>query len=41
MKKKQTEEDMRLAREWQIKNKEQHLAIEATRERAEFERVLK
>lgn len=32
---------MRLAREWQIKNKEQHLAVEAARERAEFERVLK
>ncbi len=32
---------MRLAREWQIKNKEQHLGVEAARERAEFERVLK
>ena len=32
---------MKLAREWQIKNKEQHLAVEAARERAEFERVLK
>jgi hypothetical protein len=32
---------MRLAREWQIKNKEQHIAVEAARERAEFERVLK
>lgn len=41
VKKKQTEEEMRLAREWQIKNKEQHLAVEAARERAEFERVLK
>jgi hypothetical protein len=41
LKKKQTEEEMRLAREWQIKNKEQHLGIEAARERAEFERVLK
>jgi hypothetical protein len=41
LKKKQTEEEMRLAREWQIKNKEQHLAIDAARERAEFERVLK
>ncbi|CAF1525130.1 unnamed protein product [Rotaria magnacalcarata] len=41
LKKKQTEEEMRLAREWQIKNKEQHLAVEAARERAEFERVLK
>jgi hypothetical protein len=41
LKKKQTEEEMRLAREWQVKNKEQHLAIEAARERAEFERVLK
>ncbi|CAF3612797.1 unnamed protein product [Rotaria sp. Silwood1] len=41
IKKKQTEEEMRLAREWQIKNKEQHLAVEAARERAEFERVLK
>ncbi|CAF1645153.1 unnamed protein product, partial [Adineta ricciae] len=41
LKKAQTEEEMRLAREWQIKNKEQHLAVEAARERAEFERVLK
>ncbi len=41
LKKKQMEEEMRLAREWQVKNKEQHLAIEAARERAEFERVLK
>jgi hypothetical protein len=32
---------MRLAREWQVKNKEQHLAVEAARERADFERVLK
>jgi hypothetical protein len=40
-KKKQTEEEMRLAREWKIKNKEQHLARDAPRERAEFERVLK
>ncbi|CAF0738678.1 unnamed protein product [Adineta steineri] len=40
-KKAQTEEEMRVARDWQIKNKEQHLAVEAARERAEFERVLK
>jgi len=41
LKKLQTEEEMRLAREWQIKNKEQHLGVEAARERADFERVLK
>ena len=41
LKKKQIEEEMRLAREWQIKNKEQHLGVEAARERADFERVLK
>ena len=41
LKKVQTEDEMRLAREWQIKNKEQHLAVEAARERTEFERVLK
>ena len=41
IKKKDIEEEMRLARDWQIKNKEQYLAIEAARERAEFERVLK
>jgi hypothetical protein len=41
LKKQQTEEEMRLAREWQIKNKEQHLGVQAARERADFERVLK
>ncbi|UJR34267.1 hypothetical protein I4U23_021671 [Adineta vaga] len=41
MKKKDMEDEMRLARDWQIKNKEQYIAIEAARERAEFERVLK
>ncbi|CAF4015242.1 unnamed protein product [Adineta steineri] len=41
VKKKQLEEEMRFARDWQIRNKEHHLATEAARERAEFERVLK
>jgi hypothetical protein len=41
MKKKQTEEEMRLAREWQIKNKEHYLSIEAAREKAEFQKILK
>lgn len=41
MKKKDMEEEMRLARDWQVKNKEHYLATEAARERAEFERVLK
>ena len=41
LKKKQTEEEMRLAREWQIKNKEHYLAIEAAKDKAEFQKVLK
>lgn len=41
MKKKQTEEEMILAREWQIKNKEHYLSIEAARDKAEFQKVLK
>jgi hypothetical protein len=32
---------MRLAREWKIKNKEQHLGRDTVRERAQFQRVLK
>jgi hypothetical protein len=40
-KKKMTEEEMRLAREWQITNKEHYLAIEAARDRSEFQKVLK
>ncbi len=41
MKKRQTEEEMRLAREWQIQNKEHYLAAEAARDRSEFQKVLK
>ena len=41
IKKKNTEEEMRIAREWQIKNKEHFVAVEAAKDRAEFERVLK
>jgi hypothetical protein len=41
IKKKQTEEEMRLAREWQIKNKEHYLAVEAAKDRSEFQKVLK
>ncbi|CAF0760768.1 unnamed protein product [Brachionus calyciflorus] len=41
MKKKQIEDEMRLAREWQIKNKEHYLAVEAAKERSEFQKVLK
>ncbi|CAF1033604.1 unnamed protein product, partial [Didymodactylos carnosus] len=41
LKKKMNEDEMKMAREWQVKNKEQHLAVEAARERAEFERVLR
>lgn len=41
MKKKQTEEEMKLAREWQCKNKEHYLAIEAAKDRSEFQKVLK
>ena len=40
-KKRQTEEEMRLAREWQIKNKEHYLAMEAVRDKSEFQKVLK
>lgn len=41
MKKKQTEEEMRMAREWQIKNKEHYLAVEAAKDRAEFQKILR
>jgi hypothetical protein len=41
IKKKQTEEEMRMAREWQIKNKEHYLAVEAAKDRAEFQKILK
>lgn len=41
MKKKQIEEEMRIAREWQVKNKEHYLAVEAAKERSEFQKVLK
>lgn len=41
MKKKQIDEEMKLAREWQIKNKEHYLAVEAAKERSEFQKVLK
>jgi hypothetical protein len=41
LKKKKTDEEMRLAREWQIKNKEHYLAIEASKDRAEFQKILK
>ncbi len=40
-KKKSIEEEMRMARDWQIKNREHLLAVEAAKDRAEFERVLK
>lgn len=40
-KKKATEEMLRKAREDQVKNKEHFLAVQAGRDRAEFERVLK
>ncbi|XP_020602402.1 cilia- and flagella-associated protein 45-like [Orbicella faveolata] len=40
-KKKRTEEMLRAAREDQVKNKEHFLAVQAARDRAEFERVLK
>ena len=40
MKKMQTAEEMRQARESQIRNKEHYLAVEAAKDRAEFERVL-
>ena len=38
---KMTEEMLRRAREDQVKNKEHFLAVQAARDRAEFERVLK
>ena len=38
---KATEEMLRKAREDQVKNKEHFLAVQAGRDRAEFERVLK
>jgi hypothetical protein len=41
IKKKNTDEEMKVAREWQIKNKEHFMAVEAAKDRAEFERVLK
>ena len=41
IKKKNTDEEMKAAREWQIKNKEHFMAVEAAKDRAEFERVLK
>lgn len=41
LKKKNTDEEMRLAREWQIRNKEHYLAVEAAKDRAEFQKVLK
>jgi len=41
LKKKRTEDEMKMAREWQIKNKEHFLAVEAAKDRSEFERVLK
>ncbi|EDO38378.1 predicted protein [Nematostella vectensis] len=40
-KQKQTEEMLRQARENQVKNKEHFLAVQAKRDRAEFERVLR
>lgn len=41
LKKKNTDEEMRLAREWQIRNKEHYLAVEAAKDRAEFQKVLR
>lgn len=41
LKKKQTEDEMKLAREWQIKNKEHYLAVEAAKDRSEFQKVLR
>lgn len=41
MKKKQIEDEMKLAREWQCKNKEHYLAVEAAKDRSEFQKVLK
>lgn len=41
MKRKQIEDEMRMAREWQCKNKEHYLSVEAAKDRAEFQKVLK
>jgi hypothetical protein len=41
VKKKNTEEEMKLAREWQIKNKEHYLSMEAVKDKNEFQKVLK
>lgn len=41
MKKKATDEEMKVAREWQIRNKEHYLAVEAAKDRSEFQKVLK
>ena len=41
MKKKATDEEMKAAREWQIRNKEHYLAVEAAKDRSEFQKVLK
>lgn len=41
MKKKQIEDEMKMAREWQCKNKEHYVAVEAAKERSEFQKVLK
>lgn len=40
-KKHQIEEEMKLAREWQCKNKEHYMAVEAAKDRSEFQKVLK
>jgi hypothetical protein len=40
-KKKQVEDEMKMAREWQVKNKEHYLAVEAAKDRSEFQKVLK
>lgn len=41
LKKKATDEEMKAAREWQIQNKEHYLAVEASKDRSEFQKVLK
>lgn len=41
MKKRQIEEEMKLSREWQCRNKEHYLAVEAAKDRSEFQKVLK
>ena len=40
-KRKQIEDEMKMAREWQCKNKEHYLSVEAAKDRAEFQKVLK